>query len=129
MDLVAVPIIGRHLPRHRLAETNEVAFIRCDFYIAFTGMGNFIDKTQRPIMGIPVYIHPSVSFFGSRKNSYLQAGQKSPSCEARADSTSGGVLMRHVGARRTSATKQMGFFQQPVHFTPYFAITSSINPL
>ena len=34
--------------------------------------------------------------------------------EAREKSTSGGVLVRYVGARRLSATKHMRFFQQPV---------------
>jgi len=43
-----------------------------------------------------------------------QAGQKGPRCEAREKSTSGGVLRQYVGARRLSATKQMGLFQRSV---------------
>ena len=43
-----------------------------------------------------------------------QAGQKGLRCEAREKSTSGGVLKQYVGARRSSATKQMGLFQQSV---------------
>ncbi len=45
---------------------------------------------------------------------YSQAGQKGPRCEAREKPTSGGVLRQYVGARRLSATKQMGLFQQSV---------------
>jgi hypothetical protein len=43
-----------------------------------------------------------------------QAGQKGPRCEAREKSMSGGVLRQYVGARRLSATKQMGLFQRSV---------------
>jgi hypothetical protein len=35
---------------------------------------------------------------------------KRVSCKAREKSTSGGVLKQYVGARRSSATKQMGLF-------------------
>jgi len=41
-----------------------------------------------------------------------QAGQKGPRCEAREKPTSEGVLKEYVGARRSSATKQMGLFRR-----------------
>ncbi len=44
----------------------------------------------------------------------FQAGQKGIRYEARKKSTSGGVLIQYVGARRSSATKQMSLFQRPV---------------
>ena len=44
---------------------------------------------------------------------WLQADQKDLICEARKKSMSGGVLGQYVGARRSSATKQMSLFQQP----------------
>src|SRR5215510_7561374 len=41
-----------------------------------------------------------------------QTGQKDPRCKARERSTSAGVHGEYVGARRPSATKQMGLFQR-----------------
>jgi len=47
-----------------------------------------------------------------------QAGQKGLRCKAREKLTSGSVLRKYVGkyvgARQSSATKQMGFFQRSV---------------
>ena len=37
VDLVAVSVIGRHLSRHGLTETNDVTLIRCNFHITLTG--------------------------------------------------------------------------------------------
>ena len=43
-----------------------------------------------------------------------QAGQKGPRCKAREKLTSRSVLRKYVGARQSSATKQMGLFQRSV---------------
>ena len=43
-----------------------------------------------------------------------QTGQKGLRCKAREKLTSGNVLRKYVGARQSSATKQMGFFQRSV---------------
>src|SRR5689334_21515590 len=51
---------------------------------------------------------------GLNKN-FSQVDQKDRRCEAREESTSGGILRSYVGARRASATKQMCLFHQPVH--------------
>ncbi len=42
----------------------------------------------------------------------FQPGQKGPRCKARDKPASGGVLRKYVGASGSSATKQMGLFQQ-----------------
>ncbi|HEX9274276.1 MAG TPA: hypothetical protein VGA01_18925, partial [Candidatus Binatia bacterium] len=55
-----------------------------------------------------------------------QAGQKGLRCEAREKSASGGVLKRYVGARRSSATKQMSLFQRPVRFTTRAKLAASL---
>src|SRR6266850_7074662 len=45
VDLLAVPVVGRHLSRHQLTETNEVALVWCNFHIPFARMGHFVDET------------------------------------------------------------------------------------
>jgi len=46
------------------------------------------------------------------KNPCIQPDQKGSRCEAREKPASGGVLSEYVGASGSSATKQMGLFQQ-----------------
>jgi len=55
----------------------------------------------------------------------FQAGQKGPKCKACEKQTSGGVLKKYVGARRSSATKQMGLFQRSVKNLKSQIVTSS----
>jgi len=48
------------------------------------------------------------------KNSFIQPGQKGSRCQAREESASEGVLRQYGGASGSSATPQMGLFQQAV---------------
>jgi len=56
-----------------------------------------------------------------------QTGQKGPRCKAREKSTSGGVLSQYVGARRSSATKQMGLFQRSDRLELNIGMTCRVN--
>jgi iron(III) transport system substrate-binding protein len=63
-----------------------------------------------------------ITFSRLLKNSVLEPDQKGPRCEAREVSESGGVLGQYVGASASSATKQIGLFQQALRIAVVCAL-------
>ena len=57
MNFLAIAIVGRRQTGNDFAKTNVLAIIFVDFDVSTAGVGHFVDETERPIMGIAVYVH------------------------------------------------------------------------
>src|SRR5688572_31872387 len=134
MNLFAVAIIGCDFARHCIAVTKIVAGIIGNFDMHFSGLRNSINKSQWPVMSIAVDIHcftPPLFLVVSRSN--IPDATQHPRDRVRENVIENFERTRTRSTSNesepTSATKQMERFHLLVHFTPYFASTSSIKPL